>query len=45
MGVSAVVGEGQLGLGEGKGESSGRVGQRGVAKRGRGIGKGRDDGP
>ena len=44
MGVSEVVGPGRIGLGGSKGESSGRVGWRGGAKQGGGIGTGRDNG-
>ena len=45
MGVLAVVGAGQIGLGEGEGEIIGGVGWRGDAKQVGGIGTGRDDGP
>ena len=45
MGVSVVVGSGRLVLVGDKGESRGRVGQRGRAKQRGGIGTGRDDGP
>ena len=44
MGVSAVVGAVRIGLRGVKGESSGIVGRRGGAKRGGGIGAGRDEG-
>ena len=40
MGVSAVVGSGQIRLGGNKGDISDRVGWRGGAKRGRGVGGG-----
>ena len=44
MGVSEVVGAGKIVIVWGKVKSSGGVGGRGGAKKGGGIGTGRDDG-
>ena len=45
MGILAVTVSGRIGLGEDEGENIGVVGHIGGAKRGGGVGKGRDNRP